>query len=64
MERALARLGERDREVLVLRYLEKLSPGEIAAVLGIREGAAKVRHVRALDRLRTLLEGESWTQGP
>src|SRR5215831_14367202 len=31
----LARLAERDREVLVMRYLEGLSPGEIAAVLGI-----------------------------
>jgi RNA polymerase sigma-70 factor (ECF subfamily) len=57
----LARLGERDREVLVLRYLEGLSTKETAAVLGITEGAAKVRHLRALERLRGLL-GEDFAE--
>jgi RNA polymerase sigma-70 factor (ECF subfamily) len=59
---ALGRLGERDREVLVLRYLEQMPLGEIAAVLGISEGAVKSRHARALLRLQPLLseggEGE------
>ncbi len=55
VEEALARLGERDREVLVLRYLEQLSTRETASILGITEGATKVRHLRALDRLRLLL---------
>lgn len=55
---ALDQLGERDREVLVLRHLEHLSTREIAAVLGIREGTVKVRHLRALERLRALLESE------
>lgn len=52
---ALERLAERDREVLILRHLEQLSTREIAAVLGITEGAVKARHVRALERLRGLL---------
>ena len=60
---ALGRLGERDREVLVLRYLEQLSLQEVAAVLGTSEGAVKSRHARALLRLQALLgdvgEGES-----
>ncbi len=51
----LARLAVRDREVLVLRYLEMLSNREIAEVLGITEGAVKVRHLRALERLRGLM---------
>jgi RNA polymerase sigma-70 factor (ECF subfamily) len=58
---ALDRLGERDRELLVLRYLEQLSTREIAAVMETTEGAVKTRHVRALERLRRLLgeeEGE------
>ena len=52
---ALARLAERDREVLLLRHVEQLSVTEIAAVLGVGEGAVKVRCVRALERLRELL---------
>jgi DNA-directed RNA polymerase specialized sigma24 family protein len=41
--------------VLVLRSLEGLSPGEIAALLEIREAAVKARQPRALLRLRGLL---------
>jgi RNA polymerase sigma-70 factor (ECF subfamily) len=52
---ALGRLEERDREVLVLRYLEELSTREIAALLQTTEGAIRTRHVRALQRLRVLL---------
>jgi RNA polymerase sigma-70 factor (ECF subfamily) len=55
---ALARLAERDREVLVLRYLEGMSTKEVAATLEISEGAVKMRHLRALDALRRLLGGE------
>jgi RNA polymerase sigma-70 factor, ECF subfamily len=56
---ALDQLDERDRDVLVLRHLEQLSTRETAAVLGIREGAVKIRHLRALERLRVLLGPES-----
>jgi RNA polymerase sigma-70 factor (ECF subfamily) len=56
---ALRRLPERDREVLVLRHLEQLSVADTAAVLGISAGAVKVRHVRALGRLRDLLDEAS-----
>jgi RNA polymerase sigma-70 factor (ECF subfamily) len=52
---ALDRLAERDREVLVLRYLEQLSTAESAAVLGVSEGAVRVRLLRALRRLRDIL---------
>jgi RNA polymerase sigma-70 factor (ECF subfamily) len=58
VRRFLRQLPERDRQVLVLRHLEQLSVAETAEVLGISEGAVKTRHVRALERLRTLLQGE------
>jgi RNA polymerase sigma-70 factor (ECF subfamily) len=52
---ALDQLGDRDREVLILRYLEQLSTAEIASILKTTPGAIKVRHLRALERLRLLL---------
>src|SRR5262249_62087701 len=51
VQAALDRLDPRDREVLVLRYLEQLSTAESAAALGISLGAVKMRHLRALQRL-------------
>ena len=52
---ALARLSESDREVLALRHIEQLDTREAAAVLGVTESAVKMRHLRALDRLRVEL---------
>jgi RNA polymerase sigma-70 factor, ECF subfamily len=55
---ALEALPPRDREVLVLRYLEGLSTGEIAAILGVSAGAVMTRHTRALSRLRDAFAGD------
>jgi len=55
LRRALAELPDRDREILLLRDLERLSTRETAAVLGITETAVKVRRFRALQKLRGLL---------
>ena len=52
---ALTKLGDRDRDILILRHLEQLSIAEIAGVLNIREGAVKTRLLRALVRFRELL---------
>lgn len=48
----LDRLAAGDREVLVLRFLERLSTAEAAGVLGISPGAVRLRLMRALERLR------------
>src|SRR5262249_14366712 len=58
VRQALLQLGERDREVLVMRHLEEMAMAEIAAVLGVSEGAVKVRHLRALRRLHGALQGD------
>ncbi len=55
---ALGLLSDRDRDVLVLRYLEDLSTPEIAAVLGLSQSAVKMRQLRALQRLHELLSDE------
>ena len=56
---ALSRLDPRDREVLVMRHLEGMSSAEVGAVLLINEGAVRARLVRALKRLRGLLEQDN-----
>jgi RNA polymerase sigma-70 factor, ECF subfamily len=53
---AMSRLNEGDRKLLAMRHIETLSMAQIATALGINEGAAKVRHIRALRRLQTSLE--------
>jgi RNA polymerase sigma-70 factor, ECF subfamily len=53
---ALNRLPECDRELLVMRYLEQLTTKEIAAILDTSDGAVRTRHVRAVERLRGLLD--------
>jgi RNA polymerase sigma-70 factor (ECF subfamily) len=58
VQAALARLRPQERDILVMRYLEQLSNKEIASALGISEGAVKMRHLRALTCLRTLLAEE------
>jgi len=64
MQAALAKLPERDREILVLRHLEQLSTHEIASVMGMTEGAVKTRHLRALQRLRGVLGDQLGEQEP
>ncbi len=61
---ALNELAPPDREILTLRYLDDLSFPEIAAILDIAEGAAKMRHLRALRRMHTLIAGEGSESEP
>ena len=54
----LARLDERDRDVLVHRFLLELAEEETAAALGVRKGTVKSRTSRALERLRAVVGEE------
>lgn len=53
--RALAELPDEAREVVVLRDVQGLSTKETAEMLGVSEGAVKVRLHRAHARLRELV---------
>lgn len=55
VQAALERLDEVEREILALRYFERLSNEETAAVLGMTPSGAKKRHARALVSLRSEL---------
>ena len=53
---ALRRLGQRDREILLLAEWEGLSPAEIAGVLGCLTVTARGRLHRARSRFRAVFE--------
>jgi RNA polymerase sigma-70 factor, ECF subfamily len=55
---ALAALGPRDREVLVLHYLQELALSEVAGLIGISRNAVEVRLSRARKRLKAILEND------
>ncbi|MHC4471766.1 MAG: RNA polymerase sigma factor [Planctomycetota bacterium] len=54
---AVHRLGERDREILVLRHFQHMSYREIAEALGIPQGTVMSRLFTARSRLRAELDG-------
>ena len=54
--RALHVLGEADRQILVLRHIQGYSFSEISQFLGANENTLKVRHHRAMRRLRHKLK--------
>src|SRR5262245_37679216 len=52
LDEALSSLGAKDRNAVLLRFFEKKSFGEIGALLGGNENSARVRVVRAIEKLR------------
>ncbi len=52
LDTAMAQLGERDHNALVLRFFEGRSFREVSAELGTSEAGAKMRVARALEKLR------------
>ena len=59
LEEAIGSMKPMDREIISLRHFEQLSNSEIAEVLDIGEKAASIRYVRAIARLKSLMEGMS-----
>ena len=52
LDEALARLGHKDREAVILRYFKEKNLGDVAAALQVSESAAQSRVHRAVDKLR------------
>ena len=57
LEAAMAKLGERDRTLLALRFYENKTGAEAATLLGIGEEAAHKRTARALEKLHRYFSG-------
>jgi RNA polymerase sigma-70 factor (ECF subfamily) len=58
---AVEQLDPQDRQIVLLRHFEHLSTAEAAEVLGLAKPAAGMRYLRAMRRLRVLLEGDRST---
>jgi RNA polymerase sigma-70 factor (ECF subfamily) len=56
VQEALNSMDPIDREVLALKHSEQLSTTEIAEVLGLSKAGAGSRYLRAIKRLRAILE--------
>ena len=56
LQDSLASMNEIDREVLALRHFEQLSNKETAQILGISDQASSDRYMRALARLKNVLQ--------
>jgi len=63
LQRALARLPERRRACVVLRYVLDLTEAEAARVLGVRTGTVKSQTHKALAQLRSDLAGLRTREG-
>ena len=56
LARAIERLGEREKIVLVLYYYEGMTLAEIGRILGVTESRISQMHTAAMLRLRTTLQ--------
>lgn len=52
LDEAMERLGQADRDAIVLRYFENKSLEEVGTALGLQERAAQKRVARSLEKLR------------
>lgn len=55
LDEAMGRLGETDRNAVLLRFFQNKTAGEVAAALQLSEAAALKRTSRALEKLRKFL---------
>lgn len=58
-QNAIEQLDENDREIVIMRHVEQLSNQDVASALELTEPAASMRYLRAIRRLRSLLNVSS-----
>ena len=56
---ACAQLDDQDQEIVFMRHFEHFTNGDAAEALGLSAQAASMRYLRAMRRLRTLMESDA-----
>jgi RNA polymerase sigma-70 factor, ECF subfamily len=59
VKKAIALLNEDQQTIIILRYIEEMTPAEIADVLNKSEGAVRLMQHRSINKLREILETEN-----
>ncbi|MDO8269143.1 MAG: RNA polymerase sigma factor [Candidatus Levybacteria bacterium] len=52
----LSKLEEVDRQIVILRYFEEMPSLEVAKILGIKDGALRVRTFRVMQKVKDIYE--------
>lgn len=58
VEEAIGKMNDQDREIILMRHYEHLSNMEIAEVLSVKPPAVSMRYLRAVRRLREMLQDD------
>lgn len=56
MIKIMGKLDKEDREIVVMRFIDELSPREIGEITGLSENAVSVRIHRALKKIRGIIQ--------
>ena len=62
VEAAISRLDDKDCEIITMRHYEHLTNQEIGTILGLTEPAASMRYLRAIKRLKTIMQAEETSE--
>lgn len=56
VQNVLSKLDETDRQIVILRYFEELPSQEVAKILGIKDGALRVRTFRIMQKIKEIFK--------
>lgn len=62
VEAAISQLDDKDCEIITMRHYEHLSNQEIGTILGLTEPAASMRYLRAIKRLKAVMQAEETSE--
>jgi len=56
VESSISQLDQKDCEIIVMRHYEHLTNQEIGQILDLSEPAASMRYLRAIRRLKSIMQ--------